>query len=68
MDACLVIIAGSDTTSSVLSSMIYCLLTHPEYGTRLREELSSALPVELENWPSDCATVLAGLPLLNAIM
>ncbi|KAF9241320.1 cytochrome P450 [Melanogaster broomeanus] len=35
----LAIIAGSDTTASVLSNIIYYLLMNPIYLTRLREEL-----------------------------
>ncbi|EEB93292.1 hypothetical protein MPER_08075 [Moniliophthora perniciosa FA553] len=62
------IVAGSDTTASALSGVIYYLLANPSYIDLLRNELKVAfpplkdghLPLELEK--------LAELPLLNGII
>lgn len=65
-NAVLAIIAGSDTTSSTLSGIVYYLLQYPDYSRRLRKELDSAFP------PSEHATIqlekLANLELLNGVM
>lgn len=62
----LAIIAGSDTTASVLSCIVYCLLRYPDYLKRLQEELDAAFP------PSEHAAIrmeqVVNLKLLNAIM
>ncbi|KIY70092.1 cytochrome P450 [Cylindrobasidium torrendii FP15055 ss-10] len=68
MDATLVIVAGADTTSSVLSTLVYSLLKSPEYARRLKQEVDSALPMRVAEWSNDWPTLLAGLPLLNAII
>ncbi|CDO71115.1 hypothetical protein BN946_scf184844.g119 [Trametes cinnabarina] len=44
-DGVLAIVAGSDTTSSALTSLVYCLLTHPHAMERLREEIDHFYPV-----------------------
>ncbi|KAJ7034119.1 cytochrome P450 [Mycena alexandri] len=59
-NAVLAIIAGSDTTSTVLSNTFYFLLTHPESYKRLRTELDEALLVD--------TTTLLSLPYLNAVI
>lgn len=65
-NAVLAIVAGSDTTSNVLSGVMYYLLLYPDYTKRLRHELNMAFP------PSEHAGIeldrLANLELLNAIM
>nr|BAL05177.1 cytochrome P450 [Phanerodontia chrysosporium] len=43
-DALLAIIAGSDTTSTILTSAVYCLLTHPDVHKRLVEEVDKFYP------------------------
>ncbi|KAI0821898.1 high nitrogen upregulated cytochrome P450 monooxygenase 2 [Trametes gibbosa] len=40
----LAVIAGADTTSSALTSIFFCLLTHPEAYRRLREEIDRFYP------------------------
>ena len=40
----LAIIAGADTTSSVLSNLFWCVLQQPEIYKRLREEVDKCYP------------------------
>lgn len=60
------IVAGSDTTSTVLSGIMYYLLQYPAYLQRLRQELDTAFP------PEEHASIhldkLANLEMLNAIV
>ena len=63
----LAIVAGSDTTSFVLSNLFYYLLSHPEYFQRLRAAIDQVFP------PSDLNETinpqkLNDLPFLNAVM
>lgn len=60
----LTIIAGSDTTASVLCNITYYLLCHPEYLARLQEEVDKAFP---EDTPINLDH-LASLELLNTII
>lgn len=62
----LAIIAGSDTTASVLSNIVYYLICNPEYQQRLRHELDESLPMETGEPVK--SNLLATLPFLNAIM
>ena len=43
-DGVLAVVAGSDTTSSALTSVFNCLLTHPEAYARLQEEVDQFYP------------------------
>ncbi|KIJ45855.1 hypothetical protein M422DRAFT_226922 [Sphaerobolus stellatus SS14] len=43
-NATLAIIAGSDTTASVLSNIVYYLVRYPEYLRRLQEDLDKRFP------------------------
>ena len=64
-DGLLAIIAGSDTTSTVLTSVVYYLVKHPEAYKRLRDEIAETfLPGEE---PTDAAR-LSRMPWLNACM
>jgi hypothetical protein len=61
----LAIIAGSDTTSSILTAIIYYLLLNPAAYERLQEEVDSAFPSGEE--PLD-AVKLSHLEWLNGCM
>ena len=64
-ESVLAIIAGSDTTSTVLSSAVYLLLNHPDVYKRLQAEIAdNFLP---EEDPIDPAR-LAKMSWLNACM
>ncbi|KAI0687961.1 cytochrome P450 [Cerioporus squamosus] len=43
-DGALAIIAGADTTSGALTSLVYCLLVHPEVYERLQAEIDKFYP------------------------
>ena len=43
-DGVLAIIAGSDTTSSALASIVYCLLTHSDVYEKLQQEIDKYYP------------------------
>ncbi|KAL5529716.1 hypothetical protein ACEPAG_5701 [Sanghuangporus baumii] len=60
------IIAGADTTSTVLAGIFFNLLSSPESFDRLRKEVDSAFPVS-DGDPFD-AVKLAGMPYLNAVI
>lgn len=64
-DGLLAIIAGSDTTSTVLTSVIYFLLRHPEAHQRLQAELAENFLPDEE--PTDPVR-LSRMPWLNACM
>jgi cytochrome P450 len=61
----LAIIAGSDTTSSILTAIIYYLLLNPAAYERLQEEVDSAFPSGEE--PLDVVK-LSHLEWLNGCM
>ena len=65
-DGILAIIAGSDTTSSVLGGIFLNLLSHRDVYDRLRLEIDSAFPPG-ESDVFDAAK-LGAMPLLNAVM
>jgi cytochrome P450 len=64
-DGGLAIIAGSDTTSSVLTAVVYYLLRHPAAYERLQEEVDAAFPSGEE--PLD-VTKLSCMEWLNGCM
>ncbi|KAL0564287.1 hypothetical protein V5O48_017762 [Marasmius crinis-equi] len=43
-DSVLAIVAGSDTTSTAMTNLFWCLLAHPETYKRLREEIDREYP------------------------
>ncbi|KAF9528829.1 cytochrome P450 [Crepidotus variabilis] len=65
--SCLAIVAGSDTTSSVLSNIVYYLLREPKYLEQLRNELDAAFGVVDANGTIKLEA-LASLPFLNAVI
>nr|BAL05147.1 cytochrome P450 [Phanerodontia chrysosporium] len=74
-DGALALIAGSDTTSTVLSSTFYCLLRNPETYKRLQEEVdmfypageSSLDPKHLPEMHYLEAVIMEGLRLFPAV-
>jgi cytochrome P450 len=65
-NAVLAIIAGSDTSATVLSNTFFFLLSHPEVYKRLQLELDKVFPPGSKE-PTDAA-ILSSLPYLNAVM
>lgn len=61
----LAVLAGSDTTASILTSMFWCLLSHPAAYKRLQAEVDAYYP------PGENALDTkhhADMPYLNAVM
>lgn len=65
-DGLLAVIAGSDTTLTVLSGIFFYLLSNPPCYRLVQEEIDEAFP-RGEGDPCD-ATKLADMPYLNAVM
>lgn len=64
-DGMLAIIAGSDTTATMLSHLFYFMLRHPQCAEQLQKELVATFPHDED--PIDFAR-LARMPYLNACM
>ena len=64
-DGALAMIAGSDTTASVLSNMFYCILKYPAVYQRLQEEIDKHCPPEEDACNADRHT---NMPYLEAVM
>jgi hypothetical protein len=62
----LAIIAGSDTTATVLSNIFFYLLSNPESYARLQAEVDEAFPRGSKE-PNNAPT-LANMVYLNAVM
>lgn len=65
-DGVLAMIAGSDTTSTVLSGLFCFMIASPECYKTLQKEIDTAFPIG-EGDPFDAAR-LSELPYLNAVM
>lgn len=65
-DGQLAIVAGSDTTSTVLSGLFCLIIANPGCYKKLQKELDASFPVG-EGDPFDAAR-LSELPYLNAVM
>ncbi|KAF8991582.1 cytochrome P450, partial [Cyathus striatus] len=66
--AFLVIVAGSDTTSTVLSSIFFNLASHADVHNKLRAEVEEYYPSSEDTLPTDDMSRLAEMPLLNAVI
>jgi hypothetical protein len=62
----LAIVAGSDTSATVLANTFFLLLSHRESYKRLKLEVDEAFPRAVKE-PTDPA-LLSSLPYLNAVM
>ncbi|KAH6904432.1 high nitrogen upregulated cytochrome P450 monooxygenase 2 [Coprinopsis sp. MPI-PUGE-AT-0042] len=69
-DSLLTIVAGSDTTSTVLSAILCCLLSRRSAFSKLREELDDAFEVidEATGYPKIEFEKLLKLPYLSAVV
>ncbi|KAH9481263.1 Cytochrome P450 67 [Psilocybe cubensis] len=67
-DAFLAIVAGSDTTATVLSNIFFYILSDKMIFERLREEVDHNFPRKEGTAPSDDSTKLANMPYLNAVI
>lgn len=64
-DGMVAIIAGSDTTATMLSHLLYFMLRYPQCGERLQKEIETTFPHGED--PVDFAR-LGEMPYLNACM
>jgi len=64
-DGLIAVIAGSDTTATTLTALLYYLLLEPAKFDRLRSEVDAYFPAGEE--PLD-STKMASMPYLNACM
>ncbi|KJA18919.1 hypothetical protein HYPSUDRAFT_44767 [Hypholoma sublateritium FD-334 SS-4] len=64
----LIIVAGSDTTAAVISSIFHHILGEQKYFERLRREVDSYFPLDGGEVPADNSTKLSDMPFLNAVI
>jgi Cytochrome P450 len=69
-DSLLTIVAGSDTTSTTLSAILCCVLSHPDVYSKLRQELDDAFEAidETTGRPKIEFEKLLKLPYLSAVV
>lgn len=67
-EARLIIIAGSDTSSTVMAMTMYLLLQHPEVAQKLRKELDGVFGTDFESTITDFTQLDRTCPLLNAVI
>ncbi|KAH9922831.1 high nitrogen upregulated cytochrome P450 monooxygenase 2 [Epithele typhae] len=65
IDGALAIVAGSDTTSCVMTNIFFLLLTHPDVYARLQAEVDAAFP---RGEDAMDAAKHADMPYLNAVI
>jgi cytochrome P450 len=65
-DSGLAIVAGSDTTATVLAHLFWHIMSEPEIYSRLQKEVDEAFP-RSEGDPFDAAK-LADMSFLDAVM
>ncbi|KAH8800595.1 cytochrome P450 [Flagelloscypha sp. PMI_526] len=63
-DSRLLIVAGSDTTASLMANILFYLVRYPEYLQQLVESLDQLFPNGDEDWDADRLTI----PLLDGII
>lgn len=61
----ILLVAGSETTASTMSAIMYHMLADPDLLSRLKAELETAMP-DPNQFPD--ASKLDGLPFLNAVI
>ena len=66
-DSSLAVIAGSDTTATIVANVFFNLLANPDAYVRLREEVDQYFPPDVEGEVVNSAK-LAEMPYLNAVM
>ncbi|KAF9484551.1 high nitrogen upregulated cytochrome P450 monooxygenase 2 [Pholiota conissans] len=67
-EAQLIIVAGSDTSAAVISSVFHHILSDKKYFYRLRKELDDIFPLKGGEIPADNSSKLSELPFLNAVI
>lgn len=67
-EARLIIVAGSDTSSTVMAMTLFLLLQHPKVTTQLRAELDRVFGTDYETVLSDFTRLDRECPLLNAVI
>ncbi|KAJ7614590.1 high nitrogen upregulated cytochrome P450 monooxygenase 2 [Mycena polygramma] len=67
-DAFLAVVAGSDTTATVLCSIFFYILSDLALFNRLRNEIDHVFPRNESQTVADYTSKLAQMPLLNAII
>jgi cytochrome P450 len=68
LDSVLVIIAGADTTATVLSNAAFYLLSNPKAYKLLQAEVDETFPRGPGNKEPNDAALLLNMPYLNAVM
>jgi cytochrome P450 len=68
LDSALGIIAGSDTTATVLSNAAFYLLSHPQAYKLLQAEVDETFPRGPGTKEPNDAALLSNMSYLNAVM
>lgn len=64
----LIIVAGSDTSSTVMAMTLFLLLQHPQVAQKLREELDAVFGTDSDTTISDFAKLDKACPYLNGVI
>ncbi|KAJ1022434.1 hypothetical protein NDA16_003423 [Ustilago loliicola] len=67
-EARLIIIAGSDTSSTVMAMSLFLLLQHPKVLQSMRDELDAVFGIDTSHAITDFAQLDKACPLLNAVI
>jgi cytochrome P450 len=68
LDSVLAIVAGADTTATVLSNAFFYLLSHPQAYKLLQAEVDENFPRGPGTKEPNDAEMLLNMPYLNAVM